>query len=365
MSLADRVLSEVTEDLPGWENSALNAELAALKAQRWSPVRTSLADTVLDSADDIEVDAGLMAELEALRLRRAEVERPPEPLVEPLPTREAPLAIPRADDELKVIAQELGLQTAEQIAEAEVDPALEELRKKRGKKEPEDHAVAGEKEILARAADVGGRTEEQMAELAALREEYTTMFGQEDPLPVPAAPTDLPSDPADIALREELASLKTEIASLDVRSSTVATKLGARVSDVAPEALALQRQNAHVRALLAPQPPPAAKAESRGWVVAVQGSGNVRVSLSSGEGMLGLAVYGSGEWTVTAGSSRSALAQAPLQSETLVLGVTPDGEQGFLLRNDTQVWSGPVVPPLAAPTVELTVPEGATAVRLY
>ena len=47
--------------------------------------------------------------------------------------------------------------------------------------------------------------------------------------------------------------------------------------------------------------------------------------------------YGSGEWTVTAGSSRSALAQAPLQSETLVLGVTPDGEQGFLLRNDTQV----------------------------
>ena len=45
---------EVTEDLPGWEDSALNAELAALKAQRRSPVRTSLADTVLDSADDIE-----------------------------------------------------------------------------------------------------------------------------------------------------------------------------------------------------------------------------------------------------------------------------------------------------------------------
>ena len=33
------------------------------------------------------------------------------------------------------------------------------------------------------------------------------------------------------------------------------------------------------------------QAESRGWVVAVQGSGNVRVSLSSGEGMLGLAVF--------------------------------------------------------------------------
>ena len=42
---------------------------------------------------------------------------------------------------VEVIAQELGLQTAEQIAEAEVDPALEELRKKRGRKEPEDHAV--------------------------------------------------------------------------------------------------------------------------------------------------------------------------------------------------------------------------------
>ena len=56
------------------------------------------------STVNCEVDAGLMAELEALRLRRAEVERPPEPLVEPLPTREAPLAIPRADDELKVRA---------------------------------------------------------------------------------------------------------------------------------------------------------------------------------------------------------------------------------------------------------------------
>merc|ERR1719235_1551279 len=111
-SLADSILnrgdSEATLDLGADD---LMKQLEVLKGKR-APVPFSLADTVLELSDDIEVDPELAKELAALEQKRSELERPPSPLIDEAPLEDvvkSHIKITRAEDELAAISQELGL----------------------------------------------------------------------------------------------------------------------------------------------------------------------------------------------------------------------------------------------------------------
>merc|ERR1719281_1716290 len=114
-SLADSILNREDSDaVLDLGADDLVAELEVLKAKR-APVPVSLADTVLDLSDDIEVDPALAKELAELERRRSEIERPPSPLIDETPLEDmvkTQIKITRAEDELAVISQELGLSLA-------------------------------------------------------------------------------------------------------------------------------------------------------------------------------------------------------------------------------------------------------------
>merc|ERR1719440_972033 len=125
-SLADSILgrgdSDAVLDLGAAD---LVAELEVLKGKR-APLPVSLADTVLDLSDDIEVDPELAKELAELERKRSELERPPSPLIDEAPLEDmvkSQIKITRAEEELAAISQELGLSLTLGSTEQEPQPA--------------------------------------------------------------------------------------------------------------------------------------------------------------------------------------------------------------------------------------------------